>query len=118
MSIRKSRKSEPRVFSPSWPEGLKPGTAYRIPCDDKGRNGGSWLQVLVDEQGDVWVLMQDWEDIPEGSPSPFPGIRIRSMAGGGRFTRTRQALLWLADAIRRDREEHLRESKAENDGGL
>lgn len=90
---------EPRVFHPHWPEGIEAGESYRVLCDDKGRNEGSWLRVLVDEQGDVWLSMQDWENIPEGQPSPNPGIRIRALAGGGRMTRTHQALLWLADAI-------------------
>lgn len=95
---------EPSVFKPHWPTDLESGKHYRIPCDDKGRNGGSWLQVFVDEHGDVYVSMQDWEEVPEGRPNPFPSIRIRTLAGGGRFMRTRQALLWLADAIRRDTE--------------
>ncbi len=98
-------KREPAAFTPTWPDGLEPGKVYRIPCDDKGRNGGSWLQVFVANDGDVHVAMQDWEEIPEGRPNPIPSIRIRTWAGGGRFLRTRQALLWLADAIRRDRED-------------
>lgn len=75
---------------------------YQVTCDDKGRKGGSWLRVVISEDGDVHVSMQDWEDIPEGEPTPFPIVRIRTMIGGGRNLRTRQALLWLADAIRRD----------------
>lgn len=82
--------------------------AYEVPCDDKGRMGGSWLRVMVASDGDVHVAMQDWEEVPEGSPSPFPSVRIRSLAGGGRHFRTRQALLWLADAIRRDIEDESR----------
>ncbi len=97
---------EPNVFDPNWPEGLKADTHYRAPCDDKGRNGGSWIQVMVSGQdGDVYVSMQDWEEMPEGAPSPFPSLRNRTYAGGGRYQRTHQALLWLADAIRRDNEE-------------
>jgi hypothetical protein len=60
---------------------------------------------MIDEQGDVYVSSQDWEEIPEGRPHPFPCIRVRTLAGGGRNLRTRQALLWLADAIRRDSEQ-------------
>jgi hypothetical protein len=98
---------EPAAFEPHWPEGVEMNTIYQVPCDDKGRNGGSWLSVRVANDGDVHVAMQDWEDIgEEGSiPDPFPSIRIRTFAGGGRHLRTRQALLWLADAIRRDNED-------------
>jgi hypothetical protein len=85
-----------------WPDGLEPMTAYRIACDDKGAQGGAWLEVIIGQDGDVHVQMQEWEFIPEGSPHPLPGIRIRTLHGGGRNRRTRQALLWLADAIRRD----------------
>lgn len=95
------------VFAPHWPEHLKAGTHYEFPCDDKGRDGGSFLRVFVANDGDAHVAMQDWEDIktPGSSPSPFPSVRCRTLAGGGRFRRTRQALLWLAEAIRQDREE-------------
>src|ERR1035437_8258556 len=96
------KKPEPAVFKPNWPEELKGETSYRIPCDVKGRKGGSWLQVYVASDGDVHVSMQDWEDMPEGSPTPFPSVRIRTLIGGGRHVRTRQGLLWLADGIRRD----------------
>lgn len=88
-----------------WPDGLEQGVFYEVPCDDKGRNGGSWLKVLVAGDGDVHVSMQDWEEIPEGHPSPFPSVRIRTWAGGGRYTRTRQALLELANSIRLDNAE-------------
>lgn len=94
-------------YRPMWPEGLEQGKFYEFPCDDKGRDGGCWLRVLVACDGDVHVSMQEWEDIrSKGSePSPFPSVRCRTLAGGGRFLRTRQALLMLADAIRLDREE-------------
>jgi hypothetical protein len=99
---------EPNALKPHWPEGLLGETVYRVPCDDKGRSGGSWLQVFVAGDGDVHVSMQDWEDIREegSAPNPIPSIRVRTYAGGGMNTRTRQALLWLADAIRRDMEDN------------
>jgi hypothetical protein len=97
------------MFEPHWPEGLRSGEHYRVSCDDKGHSGGSWLQVLIaPADGDVYVSMQDWENIPKGEPDPFPSVRIRTMAGGGRNDRTRQALLWLAEAIRLDTEESKR----------
>ena len=97
--------NEPEALQPQWPEGLETNTQYMVLCDDKGRNGGSWLKVVISCDGDTHVIMQDWENIPEGRPDPTPTIRIRSLEGGGQSLRTRQALLWLADAIRRDNEE-------------
>lgn len=94
--------NEPAAFKPCWPSGIEAMTAYQIPCDDKGRSGGSWLRVIIANDGDVHVSMQDWEEVPKGEPSPCPSIRIRTHAGGGRSLRTRQALLWLAEAIRLD----------------
>ncbi len=96
---------EPAAFQSNWPEGLSPEVAYQVLCDDKGCKAGSFLNVYIDQQGDVFLSMQDWENVPEGEPTPFPSIRIRTLAGGGRNRRTRQALLWLADAIRRDNED-------------
>jgi hypothetical protein len=97
-------KDEPNVFKPQWPEGLDQGGIYEVLCDDKGRNGQTWLRVIIANDSDVHVSMQEWEDGYE-RPSPFPSIRVRTFAGGRRNHRTRQALLWLADAIRRDNEE-------------
>ncbi len=91
-----------------WPECIEAGKDYEVRCDDKGRNGGSWLKVYVSPvDGDVYVSMQDWEEIPEEAPSPFPSIRVRTFAGGGRNARTRQALLNLAEAIKLDSESML-----------
>lgn len=89
-------------FRPRWPDGLQACEFYEVPCDDKGRNGGTWLRVMVANDGDVHVSMQEWETIPTGMPKPVPSIRIRTLAGGGRHGRTRQALLWLAKAIELD----------------
>lgn len=97
-------------FKPCWPPELQANEINRVLCDDKGRNGGSWLSVLVDSQGDVWLAMQDWEDMPEGRPSTNPSIRIRTHGGGGQNIRTRQALLWLAAAIKADNEEQGRDN--------
>jgi|SRR6185437_1040222 len=99
---------EPSAFRPTWPEGIEANKNYRMACDDKGRDGGSWMEVFIDDQGDAYLSAQDWEDIlePGSVPMPIPHIRIRTSVGGGRNRRTRQALLWLADAIRRDNEEN------------
>lgn len=97
-----------RVFAPHWPPGLEPLKAYKVACDDKGRNGQTYMSVMVAGDGVVHVALQEWEDAPEGEPSAFPSIRVRTFAGGGRNSRTRQALLWLAEAIRLDAEEQSR----------
>jgi hypothetical protein len=94
-------------FRPRWPEGLEAGTLYEIPCDDQGCTGGCWLRVMVANDGDVWVSMQEWPDVPKGKPDPLPSIRIRTLAGGGRNQRTRQALLWLAKAMELDQQDPL-----------
>lgn len=92
-----------------WPPGIESGIFYEVPCDDRGRGGGVWLRVFISPaDGDVYVSMLDWEDIKEEEgtkPDPFPSIRIRTYAGGGRHYRTRQALLNLAEAIMLDNEE-------------
>jgi hypothetical protein len=95
-------------YRPTWPDGLEQGKHYEFPCDDKGSAGGCWLRVLVANDGDVHVSMQEWEDIREEGtkPDPFPSVRCRTFAGGGRFLRTRQALLLLANAIRLDHKDN------------
>ena len=93
-------------FDPHWPEGLKTKTAYRVPCDDNGRDGQCWLQVMFGPDGDAHVSMQDWRRFPAGDPSPCPSVRNRTFVGGGRNIRTHQALIWLAEAIRLDAEDH------------
>lgn len=93
---------EASPFDPNWPQGLEQNQTYELRCDDKGRNGGSWLRVFVANDGDVHLMMQDWEEVPNGEPAPFPSIRCRNYFGGGRNERSHQALLWLAQAIRLD----------------
>lgn len=102
---------EDRVFKSAWPEGLKERTSYRIVCDDKGRTGSTYVEVFVAPDGDAHVVMQDWENFPKGMPSALPSARIRTGNGGGRSMRTRQALLWLAQAIRLDNAENGRSNE-------
>jgi hypothetical protein len=99
---------EGNVFAPYWPPGLKQDQVYQVLCDDKGYNGKSYLRIYTAPDGDVHCSMMDWERAPEGSPTPFPSIRVRTFCGGGRNHRTHQALLWLAQAIRLDNEENKR----------
>lgn len=99
-------KPEDTVFQSHWPEGLKNGEFYTFLCDDNGRNGGTWLKVMVaPADSDVHVSMMQWEDMKNGKPDPFPSVRCRTVFGGGRHHRTKQALLWLAQAIRLDNED-------------
>lgn len=102
---------QPAAFKPHWPAGLQTRTFYEIPCDDDGRELAAVLKVMVAEDGDVHVSMSKFIDNPRQIPKdangaarmhPCPSIRIRTLAGGGRNSRTRQALLWLAEAIRLD----------------
>lgn len=107
--------SEPKAFKPEWPEGLEMGKQYRFLCDDKGRDGDCFISVMVAGDGDVHLMASErmeraTTDKVTGEKlhaiyDSFPSIRCRTGVGGGRHARTRQALLWLADAIRRDNEE-------------
>jgi hypothetical protein len=114
-SSRCSPRREPAAFRPHWPKGLDTRTFYEIPCDDDGRLLMATLKVMIAEDGDVHVSMQRFMDDPRNLPQdlkphetmdPFPSVRIRTLAGGGKNTRTRQALLWLAEAIRLDNIDH------------
>lgn len=96
---------ESKVFQAQWPEGLEANQGYVFPCDDKGRNGQTWLRIVISEDGDAWLCMQEWERFPEGHPDYMPTVRCRTGIGGGRHDRTHQALLWLAQAIRLDNED-------------
>ena len=103
-----ARNKEPYAFRHKWPEGLKDGEVYRIKCDDDGRLCDSTFTVLVAEDGDVHLGMWSYHDRERtgANLNPFPHVRVRTRIGGGRNWRTRQALPWLADAIRRDNEEN------------
>ncbi len=59
---KKMTKSE-KVFDPHWPPALKQNTQYKVSCDDKGRNGRSWLKVIVANDGDVHVSMHETRTI-------------------------------------------------------
>ncbi|TWT91417.1 hypothetical protein [Neorhodopirellula pilleata] len=101
---KRAAMKEPKVFKPHWPEGLEAMKRYEILCDDDGNRCGSQMNVMVDNQGDVYVGMHAYHDEERTAENldPFPSIRIRTGIGGGRNRRTRQALLWLAKAIELD----------------
>lgn len=90
------------VYAPHWPHGLQEKVVQQVPCDDVR---GAHLD-LVNMGGDMFVTVYEPadEEHPEEGGSTA-GIRIRNWAGGGRHLRTHQALLWLAEAIRRDNED-------------
>ena len=94
------------AFEPHWPSGLESRTFYEIPCDDDGHELSASLSVMVADDGDVHVSMSKFYDNPRTDRNakmcPIPSVRIRTLAGGGKNIRTRQALLWLAEAIRLD----------------
>lgn len=106
---------EPAVFKPTWPEGLVQGESYEFPCDDNGADGACYFRVMVANDGDVHLMATEQlerrvKDSATGETlgpiyHSFPSVRCRTHGGGGQHPRTRQALLWLADAIRRDNEE-------------
>lgn len=77
-----------------WPSTLGPGECHRRRQDDTdGETGPDQdLAVSIGPDGDMWVLM------------PGASLRFRSWAGGGQSLRVRNALLVLAEAIRRDNE--------------
>ena len=96
-------------------EGLEQRKSYEFRCDDDGRNGDAWIRVRVASDGDVHVtaskqLEKSSVDRVTGETlqpvyAIFPFVRCRTGIGGGRHKRTRQALLWLALAIKLDNEE-------------
>lgn len=102
------RNNESEPFYPHWPSGLEPRKAYRFTCDDCCQSTDvKELTVTIDEDGDVWLGMLEINDIHTDMKfsNPNPSVRCRTGIGGGRHRRTRQALLWLAQAIRLDNEE-------------
>ena len=98
------RATPSQVFAPQWPPGLDTDEAHKVLCDDKG--GRCWFSVLVAKDGDAHLMAHE-EGAGEdgGVEDPFPSVRIRTYAGGGRSLRTHQALLWLALAIKLDNKE-------------
>jgi hypothetical protein len=90
------------VLAPHWPETLKSRQLYERPCDDK-RYGR--LTLSFSEDGDAWVTVHEGER-EDLSDFHTATVRIRTLFGGGRSIRTRQALLWLAEAMRQDEAEY------------
>jgi hypothetical protein len=77
-----------------WPKTLEAMTAYSRRHDDTDglRTVDQYLSVTIGIDGDPWVHV--------GATS----LRFRTYCGGGKSLNTRNALLLLAEAIRRDNE--------------
>ncbi|MYM92609.1 hypothetical protein [Duganella vulcania] len=82
---------------PYWLPTLNTTDVYvRRQDDTDGKVGPEQeISVTFSPDGDAWLMLP-------GSES----LRFRTDAGGGKSLRTRNALLLLAEAIRRDNEEH------------
>lgn len=80
-----------------WPASLTTQNLYvrRQDDTDGSTDAEHTLGVAFSPDGDAWV------DLPGGAHS----LRFRTWAGGGQSPRVRNALLVLAEAIRRDNEE-------------
>lgn len=76
-----------------WLSALAPKTLYSRVHDDCEGDLTQTLGVMVGGDGDVHVLLPN-----------FKSLRFRTWGGGGLSLRTRNALLVLAEAIRRDNE--------------
>lgn len=100
---------ESEVFKQQRINGLVTEKSYRFDCDDRGHSGNAYLSVFIAKDGDIHVSMKSLiDEYNSDSPvSPFPSVRCRvPFIGGGRYPRTHQALLWLAQAIRLDNKEN------------
>lgn len=76
-----------------WLPSLATNVAYSRVHDDCDGDPSEILEIAVAVDGDVHILL------PQGV-----SLRFRTWAGGGLSLRTRNALLVLAEAIRRDNE--------------
>lgn len=78
-----------------WPSSLATQTCYWRRQDDTDGDTGSKqnLSLAFGNDGDAWVILPG-----------FTSLRFRTFFGGGSSLRTRNALLVLAEAIRRDNE--------------
>lgn len=82
-----------------WPDTLKPMTVY-LRYEDDSPTGS--ISVVIGDDGDAHITVFSK---PDRNELRF-GMRFRmEMTGGGQSPRVRNALLALAEAIRRDNEE-------------
>jgi len=76
-----------------WPQSLEPRSHHTRRHDDTDgqRDTQQDLTISIGPDGDAWVVV-----------AGAPPLRFRTMAGGGCSLRVRNALLVVAEAIRRD----------------
>jgi len=79
-----------------WPSTLNTQDTYNRRQDDTDGDTGVEQDIAVkfSVDGDAWVILPG-----------FRSLRFRTWFGGGQSLRVRNALLVLAEAIRRDNEE-------------
>lgn len=75
-----------------WPQALSASSSFSRIHDDNDGDPHQVLVVHIGHDGDVWVLPTE------------NSLRFRAPLGGGMSPRVRNALLVLAEAIRRDNE--------------
>ena len=75
-----------------WPQTLSASSSHFRIHDDNDGDPHQVLAVHIAHDGDVWVLPSE------------KSLRFRAPLGGGMSPRVRNALLVLAEAIRRDNE--------------
>lgn len=80
-------KQTDEVLKPRWPEGLEVVKRYCVSCDDEGDK--AVLCVVLGGDGDAHVSVSGPDGFGTGQ-------------GGGRHPKVRQALLWLAQAIKEE----------------
>ena len=91
-----------QVFQPHWPESVSQGRVYNLDLTEFGDDERN-LRIFFNEDGDAYLSLKERQ--LGNPPETHPSICVRSVRGGGQHLRTRQALLWLAEAIRLDNEE-------------
>jgi hypothetical protein len=77
-----------------WPQSLKVNEPYVRVQDDCDGDLSQVISVQFTQDADAWVATMSYRT-----------LRFRHEFGGGRSPRVRNALLVLAEAIRRDNEE-------------
>ncbi len=89
-----------------WPETLETHVLYARRHDDTdGETEAKHdLTVGVGSDGDVWVVQAGYQT-----------LRFRTGLGGGQSPRVRNALLVLAEAIRRDNDEFPQAGEVQHD---
>jgi hypothetical protein len=84
--------------NPFFVDGLEAEETYSRIHDDTDGTGEGAINIKISQDGDVWVQLQATHN---GAP-----LRFRQpFFGGGQSPRTKQALLFLALAIKLDNED-------------